>query len=77
MISQFSFRNDLCIYYWLVSVLDLWTTRTAVRYLYLSDTQCTSVNKLCFVITEHLTHMRRVAGADHVGIGASYDGTDK
>ena len=38
MISQFSFRNDQCIYNWQVSVLDLRTTRMAVRYLYRSDT---------------------------------------
>jgi len=27
--------------------------------------------------SEHLEHMRRVAGIDYIGIGAAYDGFDK
>ena len=29
---------------------------------------------LTFIFTAHLNHIRRVAGVDHVGLGASYDG---
>ena len=31
-------------------------------------------SKANFLFSAHLNHIRRVAGIDHVGLGASYDG---
>ena len=30
--------------------------------------------KIIFFVTAHINHVRKVAGIDHVGIGAGYDG---
>lgn len=35
------------------------------------------IHALCFRFAGHLNHIKEVAGADSVGIGASYDGIKK
>ena len=48
--ANFSFKVDWYIYYWHKLVLELQTTQSAVRYLYHSGTQCTSL--MCIHIRE-------------------------
>ncbi|CAG2061663.1 unnamed protein product [Timema podura] len=38
---------------------------------------CSEANATLDIVVDHINHIRNVAGVNHVGIGADYDGVSK